>query len=56
MHPEDVYRAYQSVFGSLVTRDQVASILRMDLPSGQSRCALVSAGYGFEAVGVTIVP
>ena len=56
LDPQDVYRAYQSVFGSLVTRDQVASILRPDLPSGQSRCALLSAGYGFEAVGVTIVP
>ena len=54
--PEDVYRAYQSVYGSLITRDQVASLLRPDLPSGQSRCALLSAGYGFEAVGVTIVP
>jgi hypothetical protein len=54
--PEDVYRAYQSVYGSLITRDQVASILRLDLPSGPSRCALLSAGYGFEAVGVTIVP
>ena len=54
--PEDVYRAYQSVYGSLITRDQVASILLLDLPSGQSRCALLSAGYGFDAVGVTIVP
>ena len=54
--PEDVYRAYQSVYGSIISREQVASILRLDLPSGQSRCALLSAGYGFEAVGVTIVP
>ena len=54
--PEDVYRAYQSAYGSLITREQVASILRLDLPLGPSRCALVSAGYGFEAVAVTIVP
>ena len=54
--PEDVYRAYQSAYGSLISPEQVTSILRLDLPSGQSRCALLSAGYGFEAVGVTIVP
>jgi hypothetical protein len=54
--PEDVYRAYQSVYGSFITRDQVASVLRLDLPSGQSKCALLSAGYGFEAVGATLVP
>ncbi len=54
--PEDVYRAYQSVYGSLITREQVAAVLRPDLPSGQSRCVLLSAGYGFEAVAVTIVP
>ena len=54
--PEDIYRAYQSIVGSFITREQVATVLRPDLPSGQSPCALLSAGYGFEAVPVTIVP
>ena len=54
--PEDVYRAYQSVYGSIFPRELIATVLRLDLPSGQSRCALLSAGYGFEAVGVTVVP
>ena len=56
VQPEDVYRAYQSVFGSLISRDQVASILFPDLPSGQTPCATLSAGFGFEAVRVTVVP
>jgi len=56
VQPEDVYGVYQSVFGSLIPRDQVASILFPDLPSGQTPCAVLSAGFGFEAVRVTVVP
>jgi hypothetical protein len=56
VQPEDVHRAYQSVFGSLISRDQIASILFPDLPSGQTPCAVLSAGFGFEAVRVTVVP
>ena len=56
MQPEDVYLAYQSVFGSLFSRNQIASILFPDLPSGQTLCAMLSAGFGFEAVRVTVVP
>ena len=56
VQPEDVHRAYQAVFGSLFPHDLIASILFPDLPSGQTLCAILSAGFGFEAVRVTVVP
>jgi hypothetical protein len=54
--PEDVYGAYGAVFGTLISRDAVTAILFPDLPSAQTPCAQLSAGFGFEAVRVTIVP
>ncbi len=56
VEPEDVYPVYQSALGAFFTRALVASILFPDLPSGQTPCALLSAGFGFEAVRVALVP
>jgi hypothetical protein len=54
--PADVKAAYESAFGSLLAPGVVETILFRDLPSGPDRCALLSAGFGFEAVRVTMVP
>jgi hypothetical protein len=56
MAPPDIKTAYKTAFGSLISPELVETILYRDLPSGQSACALLSAGFGFEAVRVTMVP
>ena len=54
--PADVQAVYKTIFGSLISPGFVEAILMRDLPSSQAPCALLSAGFGFEAVRVTMVP
>jgi hypothetical protein len=55
-HRTNVHSAYRSLGGGLISPEIVNSILFPDLPSGQTPCTLLSAGFGFDAVRVTIVP
>jgi hypothetical protein len=56
VEPETVYQAYQVLCGSFCPRALVDSILLPDLPSGKTTCALLSAGFGFDAVRVVLEP
>lgn len=56
LRPEDVQRLYRDAYGTLIDEGAVASSLFLDLPSGTNPCAELSAGFGFQAVGATLVP
>jgi hypothetical protein len=56
VRPGDVHGAYDAVYGSMISHDLIAASLSPDLPSGAGPCALLSAGFGFDAVRVTIAP